>query len=241
MRTPAARTLAALVLQLAALAALAAAVLGVSWLDARSRPRLVVLVDRSASMPRSDSDAALVEVARAAHDAGVGALLPIEFARRPVATGAAPDPTGTDLEAALDAALAAHARTPLAAAVMISDGLATAGDTERALRTLREAGVPLHWLALGRPAPAVRITDVLAPDRARVGQRIALAVRVRITPPAPAAPTPSAATLRVRASMRGADGDLRSAVATVGADGVAALEFEAWRAGALVVDLTVED
>ena len=264
MKSPATRTLVALALQCAAVAALAAALLGVSWLDARSRPRLVVLVDRSQSMPRSQSDAALEEVARAAREAGAGELLRIEFARRPAAQDMPPDPTGTDIEAALDAALAVHARTPLAGAVMISDGLATAGDTERALGSMRQAGLPLLWLALGRPAPAVRIADVLAPDRARVGQRITIAVRVQATGAAPAASagatsaaaSPAAASpavvsaataaapmaeRRVRASARSADGDVRSVVAPVAVDGIARLELDAWRAGPLVVDLAVEE
>lgn len=233
MRTPAARTLAALALQLAALAALAAALLGASWLDARSRPRLVVLVDRSQSMPRAATDAALLEVEQAAHAAGAGDVQRIEFARRPAAPGGAPlDASATDLEAALDAALAVHARRPLAGAVMISDGQATAGDTERALRALRAAELPLHWLALGRPAPAVRIVDVRAPRQARVGQRVRLDVQVQAAAPQ---------TLRLRASVRGADGSTRSSVAAAGRDGAATLEFDAWQAGALVVDLAVED
>lgn len=232
MTTPAARTVAALALQLVALAALAAALLGASWLDPRSRPRLVLLVDRSQSMPRAPTDAALAEVAQAAGAAGAGEVLRIDFARRPAAPGAALDASATDLEAALDAALALHARQPLAGAVMISDGQATQGDTERALRALRAAGLPLHWLALGRPAPAVRIADLRAPQQARVGQRIRLDVQVQAA---------AAQALRVRAALRGADGDLRSAVATPGPDGIARMEFDAWQAGALVVDLGVED
>src|SRR5574340_1776184 len=69
------------------------------------------------------------------------------------------DPAATDIEAALQAALAAHARARFDRAVIVSDGFATAGDTERGLRALRDAGVPLQWIALGRPPPATRIAE----------------------------------------------------------------------------------
>ena len=67
-----ARTLLALALQLAALAALVLALLGHAWLDARSRPRLLVLVDRSDSMPRAGADKALAEIVQASRAAGGG-------------------------------------------------------------------------------------------------------------------------------------------------------------------------
>ena len=124
----------ALALQLAALVALSLSLLGISWLDARSRPRVLVLVDRSQSVPRAASDAALADVVRAAKAAGSGELQLLEFAGRPGAPSAHPadsvadlEPSATNIEAALDAALAAHAQAPFASVVMISDGLENAG------------------------------------------------------------------------------------------------------------------
>src|SRR6266508_4651625 len=123
------RTIVALALQVAALVALALSLLGASWLDSRSRPRVLVLVDRSESMPRAASDVALAEVVRAAKAAGSGELLMLEFAGRPGAPSALPpasvadlEPSETNIEAALAAALAAHAQATFESAVMISDG-----------------------------------------------------------------------------------------------------------------------
>ena len=50
---PVARTAWALALQLGAAAAIVAALLGAAWLDPRSQPLWLVLIDRSDSMPRA--------------------------------------------------------------------------------------------------------------------------------------------------------------------------------------------
>ena len=83
------RTGVALALQLAALVVLGLALLGFSWLDLRAKPRLLVLVDRSESMPRAASDEALAGVVQAAEASGVGELRRIEFAGKPSADGVA--------------------------------------------------------------------------------------------------------------------------------------------------------
>ena len=184
MSSGATRTVVALALQVAALVALALSVLGASWLDSRSRPRVLVLVDRSESMPRAASDAAVAEVARAAKAAG-SELLMLEFAGRPGAPSALPaasvadlEPSATNIEAALAAALAAHAQAAFDSAVMISDGLENAGDTARALHAMREARLPVQWIAVGRPPPETRVSEVLAPERVMAGQRIPITVAV---------------------------------------------------------------
>lgn len=228
-----------MLLQTAALAALGLALFGVSWLDARSKPRALVLVDRSQSMPRAASDKALTEVVRAAQATGVGELQVLEFAGKPAAPaaqagdGAAPlEASATNIEAALDAALAAHAATAFDSLVLISDGHANRGDTARALRAVRQARLPLQWLAVGRAPPATRITQVLAPGRAQVGQRLQVSVQLagRLDQP-----------LRVKASARTPGGDVQAATSEVGSSGRASFEFDARRAAALVVDLTLED
>ncbi len=233
------RTLIALALQAAALAALALALLGASWLDARSRLRVLVLVDRSESVPRAAADAALADVVRAATNAGTGEPQVLEFAGKPgavstVTTAAVADlqPSTTNIEAALAAALAAHAGTPFAGAVMISDGLENAGDAARALRAMREARLPLQWIAVGRAPPETRISAVLAPDRATVGQRIDVDMRLagRLDRP-----------LRVGVVARSAYGETQMASVEPDAEGRAIVELDANRGGAVLLDVALED
>jgi hypothetical protein len=233
------RALAALALQSAALLALAWALLGGSWLDARSKPTGLVLVDRSQSMPRGDVDRALSEMVRADRAAGSGALQVIEFAGRAAAPSLSVGestvglrPSATNIEAALDAALAAHAQTPLAGVVVVSDGLENAGDASRGLRAAREARLPVHWVAVGRPPPLTHIAQVLAPGRAQLGQTIRLAVQLAGQLDRP---------LRIKASARSADGQRLPAYGEPDAEGRATIEFEARATGAVIVDLALED
>ena len=233
------RTLIALALQLAALVVLALALLGVSWLDARTMSRLLVLVDRSLSMPRPATDAAIADVVRASKAAGGIDLQLLEFAGRPGTASAQStdpvaglEPSATNIERALDAALAAHAETEYSRAVVISDGLENAGDTARALRAAREARLPVQWIAIGRPPPETRILDVLAPHRATAGQPIRLTVQLagRLDGP-----------LRVTATARDASGGTQDASAEPDAEGRATLEFAASGNGAVLVDVALED
>ena len=239
MNTAGSKTLVALALQVSALLTLVLALLGSSWLDPRSRPRVLVLVDRSQSMPRQAADKALADVVLAAKAAGGAELQLIEFAGRPAApspqTGdslAALEASATNIEAALQAALAAHAQAAFASLVMISDGLENVGDTARALRALREASLPLRWIAVGRPPPATSIGQVLAPDRALVGQPIRITVQLAGS---------FDRTLRIKASTRGPGGEQQSASGHAGVDGRATIELDARRPGAVLVDLALED
>jgi len=239
------RTVTATALQALALIALLLALAGVRWLDERAQPRLLVLVDRSLSMPPAAADEALVELQRAA---GGGRIEWLEFAGRPGSAGPLPttarDPDGrdrgasadlqpsvTDLERALDAALAAHAQRPYAAAIVISDGRANAGDSDRALTSAREAGLPVHWLTVARPAPAAWIADVQAPTRARRGQPLQVIVPLA---------GDTARTLRVTATARHASGAVITSSATA-ERGVATLELESGRGGPLVMSVSLED
>ena len=228
-----------LALQLAALVALSLSLLGFSWLDARSRPRVLVLVDRSQSVPRAASDKAVADVMHAAKAAGSGDLQLLEFAGRPATLSANAadsvanlEPAATNIEAALDAALAADARTPFASVVIVSDGLENAGDVERALRAAREAQLPVRWIPAGRPLPETRIAEVLAPHRALVGQRMQINVQLagRLDRP-----------LRVKATARATDGDTQAASGQVDGEGRATVELDASRNGAVLVDVALED
>ena len=233
-----ARTWVALTLQVAALAAVSSSLLGVSWLDARSKPRWLVLVDRSESVPRPAADKAVADVASAVHAAG-GDLQRLEFAGKPAApspdgaaASAALEPSSTNVEAALDAALAAHADAAFAGLVVVSDGQENIGDAARALRAVREARLPLQWNAVSRSPPPTRVVQVLAPTRARVGQRIQVSVQL-----AGALDRP----LSIEASARSSSGETQSASATVGAEGRATITLDAGRGGAMIVDVTLRD
>jgi len=243
-----------LALQLAALVALCLSLFGRSWLDARSQARVLVLVDRSQSVPRADADKALAEVVQAAKAAGVGELQLIEFAGKPAAsvaaataaTAAAPaepsalatgpldafESAATNIEAALEAALAAHAQSAYASAVIISDGLENVGDAARALDAVRAAGLSLHWLAVGRAPPPTRIAQVLAPQRALAGQRIDIGVQLAGQRDRP---------LLVKATARTPGGETRVTSGPADNAGRATLAIDASRTGAVRVDVTLED
>lgn len=228
-----------LALQLTALVALSLSLLGFSWLDARGKPRVLVLVDRSHSMPRADSDKAVAEVVHAAKAAGSGELQLLEFAGRPATPSmqttdsvANLDPATTNIEAALEAALAAHAQAAYAGVVMISDGLENAGDTARALRALREARLPLQWIAAGHPPPATRIAEVLSPDHAIVGQPIQITVRLAGQLDRP---------LRVKATAHTTSGETQAVSSKAGGSSQVTIEFDAGRNGVVLVDIALED
>ncbi len=240
------RTATATVLQALALLALLLALGGVHWLDDRARPGLLVLVDRSLSVPRAAADAALVEFKR---EAGGGPIEWLEFAGRPGSPGSLQPtaheadgrdrgadadllPSATNLEQALEAALEAHARRPYATVVVLSDGHANAGDSGRALSSALEAGLPVHWLTVARPAPAAWIGDVQAPVRARRGQALRIVVPLE---------GDTARSLRVAATARHASGAVLSSSAAANERGVATLDLESGRAGPLVVSLSLED
>src|SRR5574337_205948 len=199
---------------------------------------VLVLVDRSHSMPAADTERAADAVVEAARAQGA-AIQRIDFAGRAgQASTTAPtaaatlDPAATDIEAALQAALAAHARARFDRAVIVSDGFATAGDTERGLRALRDAGLPLQWIPLGRPPTATRIAEVLAPERVVAGQRARITVRLAGQIGRP---------LRVDATARSIDGDTQATSReTDGRDSVA-IDFDARGNDALVVDVALRD
>ncbi len=230
----------ALALQAAALVALAASLLGAAWLDPHGRPRWLALVDRSESMPRQGADQALAAVRQAATGSGAAVPQTITFAGRargPLAGGAAEgedlDPWATNIEAALQLALQAHAQAPLHGVVVISDGFENAGDATQALRAARDARLPVRWLPVARPAPTVRLAEVRAPREVPAGQSVQVTVLLAGKLDAP---------LRVTTRLRPADGgapQLREAAPS--ATGWANSEFDAVRPGVLRVDVTLQD
>lgn len=245
MKRPASRTAVAALLQALALVLALLALLGVRWLDRDTRPGLLVLVDRSLSVPRPAADEALANLRRAAPDRRIDV---VEFAGQvaaptshssltsdPMPAREAPPPldaSATNLQRAIEAALAAHARRPYASAVIISDGRSNAGDTERAFTAASEAGLSLLWLDAARPVPRAWIADVQAPQRARRGQPVGIVV--------PLAGEASDG-LRVTAILRDSSGAESRVTATPDARGVATIPVTAERGGALRVSLSLED
>ena len=245
MSARASRTWIALALQSAALVALCLSLFGRPWLDARSQPRVLVLVDRSQSVPHADADKAVAEVARAAKAAGVGEVQLIEFAGRPATAVASASPTtlatapldalqpaATNIEAALEAALAAHAKSAFASLVIVSDGLENVGDAARALDAVRAARLPLQWMAVGRAPPPTRIAQVLAPQRALAGQRIDIGVQLAGQLDRP---------LRVKATAHTPGGEIRVTRGTADNAGRATIGIDASHTGAVRVDVALED
>lgn len=168
------RSLAALLAWAAAAFALLAALAGWALPGSGDAPPVLLLLDRSASMPAGDAEAAVAEMLASLAAAGAAAEI-LPFADRP---GEGLDPAGTDIAAALDAALVRHVHRPWSRVVLVSDGHATAGDTLAALRAAHDAGMPVQWRATARPPAAWRITSLRAPQQADAGQPLHIEVGV---------------------------------------------------------------
>ncbi len=239
MNSAALRSWVALALQLAALLSISLSLLGLAWLDPRSKPQVLMLVDRSLSMPREDADLALARVDQAAIAAGASKPRLIEFGDRPVrrgpsmGTGDVPlDPSTTNIEMALRAALEAHAESPVRSVVVASDGLENIGDASRALRAMREARLPVQWIEVGRAPPPTYVAEVLAPQRMLSGQRIQITVHLagRLDP-----------QLRVMVTARPLSGPIQKAGIEIDASGRATTELDTDHAGVVMVDVALVD
>jgi Ca-activated chloride channel family protein len=244
MKGPASRTAAAALLQALALLLVLLAFLGVHWLE-DTRPGLLLLVDRSLSVPRPVADAAIEELRRAVPDRRIDtiefagrAAPPLDLAsnrRGTLHEGETPrdiDPGATNLELAVDAALSADDRQSHAAAVIVSDGRSNAGDAARALAAARQAGLPMLWLDAARSKPRAWIADVQAPERARRGQPFEIVV--------PLAGDASSG-LRVDAILRDSAGDEQRASVSPDARGIATIAVTAARGGTLRVSVSLGD
>ena len=178
------RTLAALALQLAALVALSLSLLGVSWLDARSKARWLVLVDRSESVPRAAGDrrsptsCARRTLRQAASCSPRVRGQSRRASRRQRGPGAGLEPSSTDIEAALDAALAAHAQAAFDSAVDRSPTARRTPATPHARCALRATP---GCRCTGSPSVAHRrrlASSKSGTERARAGQRIQISVQL---------------------------------------------------------------
>jgi Mg-chelatase subunit ChlD len=224
---------AALSLRLLAGLALALACFAPETVAPRVPSDTVVLIDRSLSMPARDADAAWAAVLRQRDRPHVSALL---FARDVVIAAGEPvseprDRAATDLEQALRAGLERLRPGAAGELIVISDGHATQGVTERALESARDAGVPVQWIALGRTAPSDRIVSVEAPDEVAVGDSIAMSATV----------AGESARLRVVATTSDGQHDTQPVPPGSGARRSVEFAVRAPRPGSVTVSVGLED
>ena len=241
------RTGIALLLQGLALALCLAALLGARWPSRSHDQGPLVLLDRSASVPREAGDRALAELLDSLHEQrGTSGAIVIEFAgraRTPVrvearglAGAALPaeelEDAATDFEAAFDAAFEALASQQSPELIVISDGHSTRGSIGAGLRTAALIGTPVRWMPVASDRSGPRISDVLVPRRARSGDLIELRIRAAGLPPGAAA--------KVTVTATQANGEATTGSAAVDATGVARVELEAGGAGPLLLDVALE-
>ncbi len=158
------------------------------------RPEVAILVDASSSMSLADeggvtrAEAATrvaTELASALDDRYAVTIRPFDHALHAPVTAGVPIEVGPSTASApgdaLEGLMRAARQGPLAAAVLISDGVATRG---RDLVTVaRDGGVPVFTVALGDSVTAadVRVVGAEAPPAAFVGQPLTIRARVRTT------------------------------------------------------------
>ncbi len=182
----------------ATLAAAALSPAAVVVREDRAKPRVVLLVDRSASMnerdmpggaSRWDSAAALAaegsdfrnRLERAAH---VQALAFDERVRPLAADEVASPPSGpaTDISGALESALSTPGVGDLAAILMISDGRHTVGlPPEMAAQALTGRRVPIWTIGLGQAGairPRLRVLGLEVPETAPLNAEVAVTATI---------------------------------------------------------------
>ncbi len=174
------------------------AFLQVRWAAPSRNLHLVFLLDRSASAAASfEREVALVEAALAEKgpddavgivvfgaDAWVDRPLSTDPTLLPIATQ--PQAQATDLEEALRLALALIPQGAPGRIVVVSDGLETAGDAERALMEARWRNVDVRWVALpGVSGEESWIEEVRLPSVVYPGDEASVEVAIGSTKPRP--------------------------------------------------------
>jgi hypothetical protein len=152
-----------------------------------SKLGVAVLVDNSASTSQADRDhaKALSEQLTGAH--GRNTMLTIPFA--------AANPRATDIETAVQEAVASLPAGRIPRIALISDGLENHGSLSRAAWQAKQLGIPIDTFALaGRTKPALRIESVSIPAVAFTGEQFPIDLNVS---------APSATTAEVELSAEG--------------------------------------
>lgn len=180
-------------LRVALLVALVAVVADPVAVTARAGRDLVVVVDRSLSVPPTAAATPTEIAERAAREAGdddrwgvvaFGRTAAVEAVPRAARAGVPPaapvDGTATDLAAGLDAALATIPSGRDGSLVVISDGEATGGDAEAAARRARRRGIRVDVVPLRRAGVRdVAVEEVLLPPEVATGEPFQVAAWVR--------------------------------------------------------------
>ncbi len=197
-------------------------------------PVFVFAHDASRSTALSEADA------RAVQD-GLSHALPGESIIKSIFFAASPAPTlgpesprrnGTNIEDALDFALATAAQSRNTHVILVSDGRSTAGDPVAAAARIRGAGgdvsaVPIGRLTAGSPA----IVDIQPPEDARVGVATHVLARVRF-------PRPNDAAI----ALLNADGQEFSSLRTrIDSEQEVALPFQPQRRGLHRMRVVISD
>ncbi len=160
------------------------------------RLAVAVLADSSASISAQqiEREQRFLQDAAAARGRHQLRVISFDGAPRP-GVPAAPrlESSGTNLEAALQGALASLPPAHVPRIVILSDGHANQGAIERALYQARESGTPVDAVVLeGRRRPELRLASVQAPARVFSGERFLMEIAVE-------SPRPAQASVQLRA------------------------------------------
>lgn len=220
--TPAARS--GYILRAACASALVLAVAGLKIPFGSAPLTVVYAVDRSGSVPLRDQRAALTLAAAVLDSArGSDAAGLITFAGRAIVRqrpgqgrvaadfDAEPDPTGSNIAQALNAAVQLTPHDGSGRVVLVSDGHETDGHADQAARDAAGARVTIDVIPVGRRTPLPSVRVIQAPPDARAGEPFPIdvvlagpagqVVEVTLEVTEPGGPTPE-----VRRLMLASDG-----------------------------------
>ncbi|MFN8371574.1 MAG: VWA domain-containing protein [Anaerolineae bacterium] len=165
---------------------------GVQSVQSADRLAVVYLLDVSDSMGQEAQDSALDFIRDSLQyispDDEVGVVLfganalverPLSAVRELAPVRSTPITGNTDIAEAVRLALALFPADAARRIVVLSDGLATVGDTEAAAQLATAAGVEISYVNFARqPGPEVQVTNVIVPDSVNEGQQFDLTVTV---------------------------------------------------------------
>jgi uncharacterized membrane protein len=181
-----------LVLRVIIMLLLVLSLAGVQAVQSADRLAVVYLLDVSDSMGQ-DAQAAAIDYIRdslqyiSPEDEmgvvlfGANALVerPLTAVRELAPVLSTPITRNTDIAEGVRLALALFPADAARRIVVLSDGLATVGDTEAAAQLASAAGVEISYVNFSRePGPEVQVTSVVVPDSVNEGQQFDLSVTV---------------------------------------------------------------
>jgi len=194
------RDLTSLIIRIVIVTLVVLALAGVQTVRAVDQLAVVFVVDASDSMGSATRDAQIAYI-----ESALAAMLPDDQASVIVFGGdavveramsrvrqldlirSAPNTGNTDIEEAINLGLALFPAGSARRMVIMSDGLATLGDAERAARRAAATGVEISYVDYERAtAPEILLSDIRVPTSVGEGQNFDLDVTVEADAPAPA-------------------------------------------------------